>query len=318
MSNNALAHPTDASPASHALLEAATAAGYAPSIHNTQPWRWRLIGNVLDLHLERDRVLGVADPDARLATLSCGAALHHARVALAAQGWRVTVVRLPDRIDTDHLAQVHIEGRAPGDPRSVLHLRTIPFRHTDRRPTTAKPVDPEQVQVITAAVTAEHTWLHVLTPDQLRDLASTTDHAQHTEAETSTGPNEPANRPAGAAPGTTVAGHEFGHDGEPSISADHDKAAVSALLYGSADEPLNWLRAGEALSAGWLTATQHGVSLVPHSASIDEHNTRQAMLTILAGTGYPYLILRLGTIDLADAGLPHAPRLPADQTIDRS
>lgn len=35
------------------------------------------------------------------------------------------------------------------------------------------------------------------------------------------------------------------------------------LLYGDADEPLNWLRAGEALSAGWLTATERGVSILP-------------------------------------------------------
>jgi len=39
MSNDALTHPTDALAATHALLEAATTAGYAPSIHNTQPWR---------------------------------------------------------------------------------------------------------------------------------------------------------------------------------------------------------------------------------------------------------------------------------------
>jgi hypothetical protein len=306
MSNNALTRTAGAL----ALLEAANAAGYAPSIHDTQPWRWRLIGNVLDLHLERDRVRTVSDPDARLATLSCGVALHHARVALAAQGWRVSVVRLPDRVDPDHLAQVHIEGRTPVDPRSILHLRTVPFRHTDRRPVTAKPVDPGQVQVIAAAVTAEHTWLHVLTPDQVLELASAADHAQRAETEDSAWRSElaywtGANRPAGT--------------GNPdAASAEHDTAAVFVVLYGNADEPPNWLRAGEALSAGWLTATEHGVSVLPHSAPIEVLGTRQAMRVILAGTGYPYLVLRLGTIDSADAGPPEAPRLPADQTIDRS
>jgi nitroreductase len=333
MSNNALTHPTAAPLATQALLEAATAAGYAPSIHNTQPWRWRLIGNVLDLHLERDRTLGISDPDARLATLSCGVALHHARIALAAQGWRVTIVRHPDRIDPDHLAQVHIEGRTPSDPRSILHLRTIPLRHTDRRPVTGEPVDAEQVQAITAAVTAEHTWLHVLTPEQILDLASAADHAQRTEAEDAawqseladwTGGTRPAGTgvPAAAIPAhatrTTVPSRDFGHHGDLPISAEHDKAASFVLLYGSDDEPRSWLRAGEALSAGWLTATEHGVSVLPHSAPIEVLGTRQAMLAILASTGYPYLILRLSTIDPADPGPPHAPRLPADQTIDRS
>ena len=102
--------PTDAQVVSQALTEAATAAGYAPSIHNTQPWRWRLTADHMDLYVERSRVLEVTDPDARLATLSCGAALHHARVSLAAQGWRATVARMPDRGDPDHLAQLRVDG----------------------------------------------------------------------------------------------------------------------------------------------------------------------------------------------------------------
>ena len=35
-----------------ALATAATTAGHAPSIHNTQPWRWRLTDNQLDLYLD--------------------------------------------------------------------------------------------------------------------------------------------------------------------------------------------------------------------------------------------------------------------------
>jgi len=296
MSNNASA-------ATLALLEAAAAAGYAPSIHNTQPWRWRQIGTVLDLHLARDRVLASADPDARLATLSCGIALHHARVALAAQGWRVTVVRQPDRLDRDHLAQVHIEGRAPGDPRSVLHLRTIPFLRTDLRPVTAEPVTPEQVQLIAAAVTGEGTWLHTLHPDQVLEMAGAAgDPAER---------REPADWTSGP-------GRDARHHSESPIGIEPDKAAVFVLLYGRADEPLNWIHAGEALSAGWLTATQHGVSVLPHSAPIELPAGRRAMRAMLTSTGHPYLVLRLGTVDPADAGLAQTPRRPASQTIDRS
>jgi hypothetical protein len=98
------------------------------------------------------------------------------------------------------------------------------------------------------------------------------------------------------------------------ITARQDEAAVFVMLYGSADEPLNWLRAGEALSAGWLTATGHGVTVLPHTAPVEAIATRQAMRAMIAGTGYPYLLLRLGTVDLADGGTP---RLPADQIIER-
>jgi hypothetical protein len=63
---------------------------------------------------------------------------------------------------------------------------------------------------------------------------------------------------------------------------------------------------------------RHGVSILPHSAPIEVISTRQAMRAILASTGYPYLVLRLGTIDAVDRGPTPAPRLPADQIIERS
>jgi hypothetical protein len=333
MSDDAATHPTDAQNPTEALVEAATAAGYAPSIHNTQPWRWRLTGSSLDLSIERDRVLEVTDPDARLATVSCGAALHHARMALAAQGWTVTVSRMPDHADPDHLARLGVEGRSPVGQPSTPHLRTIPLRHTDRRPVTGAPIDDEQLEAITAAVEAEDTSLHILRPDQVLELAAAADHAQRAEADDSAWQSELAYWTGGTRPGgtgvpdaaipdratrTTVPGRDFGHHGDLSISADHDKTAMFVMLYGRADEPLDWLRAGEALSAGWLTATEHGVSVLPHSAPIEVVGTRQAMRAMIASVGYPFLMLRLGRIDPADSGPPHAPRLPADQIIDRS
>ncbi|GAA3299085.1 nitroreductase [Dactylosporangium vinaceum] len=333
MSNDALTHPTDAVAMRHALTEAATTAGYAPSIHNTQPWRWRLAGDALDLYTDRRRVLAVTDPETRLATLSCGVALHHARMSLAAQGWQVTTTRLPDPTDPDHLATIRLDGRARADQQTALHLRTIPLRHTDRRPVTGAPVRPEDLRAITAAVEAEDTWLHTLSADQVLELASAADHAQRTEAAEAAWRDElgywtGGNRPGGAgipdaaipgqAPQTTVPGRDFGHHGTLAVSAEHDRAAVFALLYGRTDEPRDWLRGGEALSAGWLTATELGVSVLPHSAPIEVVSTRQAMRAVLASTGYPYLVLRLGAIDPADAGPPHAPRLPADQLIEQS
>jgi len=333
MSDDALTHPTDAQAITHALVEAATTAGYAPSIHNTQPWHWRLTDHTLQLHIERSRVLEVTDPDTRLATLSCGVALHHARISLAAQGWHVTATRFPDRANLDHLAQLHIEGRAPVEPSAVLHLRTVPLRHTDRRPVTGAPVGPEELAAITAAVEAEDTRLHTLLPDQVLELASAADHAQRSQAEESAWQAELAYWTGGARPTgtgipdaaipdratrTAVPGRDFGHRGDLTISADHDKAAVFVMLYGNADEPLNWLRAGEALSAGWLTATEHRVSVLPHSAPIEVLATRQAMRALIASVGHPYLVLRLGTIDPADAGPAHAPRLPTYQTIERA
>jgi hypothetical protein len=332
------AHPTaadaaaDARAVARALTEAATAAGYAPSIHNTQPWRWRLARDTLDLYAEHSRSLQTTDPDRRLATLSCGAALHHARVSLAAQGWHVTVARMPNPAHPDHLARLRVDGPAPVEPQAVRRGQTIRLRQSDRRPVAADPVGPEQLAAIATAVEAEGAWLHILRADQVLELAAAVDHAQRTESADPAWQAELAywsggSRPIGTgvpdsaipsrSPRTTVPGRDFGHHGDLPISLAHDQAAVFAILYGRDDSPLDWLCAGEALSAGWLTATELGASVLPLSATIEVGGTRQAMRALLASVGRPYLVLRFGTVEGSERGAPHAPRLPADQIIER-
>jgi len=78
------------------LAEATLAALHAPSILNTQPWRWRTRGNDVELRVDADRRLAGVDPTGRLQLMSCGAALNHALAALAAAGFAGDVVRLPE------------------------------------------------------------------------------------------------------------------------------------------------------------------------------------------------------------------------------
>jgi hypothetical protein len=168
--------------------------------------------------------------------------------------------------------------------------------------------------------------------DQVIELAAAADHAQQAEvgdpswqAELAywTGGTRPTGTgiPDSAIPDessqTTVPGRDFGHSGDLAISAAHDLAAVFAILHGASDERRDWIRAGEALSAGWLTATELGISVLPHSAPVEVIGTRDTLRRILAYLYHPYLVVRLGTVDAMVSDPPHAPRLPADQTIDR-
>src|SRR5690349_8602977 len=101
---------------SGALARAALTGRKAPSILNSQPWRWRVDGRTLELRADRSRRIAALDPDARLLTVSCGVALHHARTSLAADGVRFRVECLPDPADPDLLAAVtHLgPGETPG------------------------------------------------------------------------------------------------------------------------------------------------------------------------------------------------------------
>ena len=77
----------------HTVLSLATR---APSIHNSQPWRWRVGTQSLHLYADPERHLLNTDPDSRDLLLSCAASLHHAVVALAALGWQAKASRSLD------------------------------------------------------------------------------------------------------------------------------------------------------------------------------------------------------------------------------
>ncbi|MFC7761617.1 hypothetical protein ACFQY4_28905 [Catellatospora bangladeshensis] len=68
----------------------------------------------------------MADPDARLLTVSCGVALHHARVALAMAGYAVDVRRMPGPEDPDLLAELALTG--PHEPTAAERARSRPSR----------------------------------------------------------------------------------------------------------------------------------------------------------------------------------------------
>ena len=120
---------------SSALVWAVEQALHAPSVHNTQPWRWRIGADTVELHADFTRHLPWTDPDRRDLVLSCGAAVHHLRVALAFRNLAPTIQRLPaatGESDNEALMAVVTIGAAPGDAEEAALFPAITRRHTDR------------------------------------------------------------------------------------------------------------------------------------------------------------------------------------------
>jgi nitroreductase len=312
------------------LASAAAAAGAAPSIHNTQPWRWVAHPDRLELYAERSRQLPATDPEGRMLTISCGAALHHARIALAAQGWQATVSRLPDRADPDLLARIFLGERNGISPEAARLHHAADIRVTDRRPVTRERVPPETLSRLTRVAEDEGVHLQPLREEQVDDLAVAVNQAAEVHAgdlavqaelrrwtggRRAEGTGVPDESIPEQPPRTNVAGRTFAHPGSLPIGGDNDRTATYAILHGDTDDPAGWLRAGEALSAIWLTATVFGVGLLPISEAVEMPASRQTLRRTLSFLGWPYLAMRLGIPDYGHAEPPHTPRLPADRTV---
>jgi nitroreductase len=311
-----------------ALTDAATVAGRAPSIHNTQPWRLVVDGQALGVYAETARRLSEVDPAGHLMLLSCGAATHHAQVALAAAGWRTETDRPADP-DAGPLARIRVVGRDEPDPVALRRFEAIGRRRTDRRAVPASPVPEASLAAVTAAVAEAGVHLHILGREQVVEVAVAVEKAMRAEGDDDAIRGELAGWAGGAraegsgipdtsipaqAPRTTVAGRDFGVGGTLPPGAGHDESAVYAVLYGSGDMPVDWLRAGEALSAGWLDAVALGLTLLPFSAPVEIASTRRLLDRLISHIGHSYLVVRFG-LAASDAP-PRTPRLPAGQTVE--
>ena len=104
-----LRHPNTA-PDFTAVVELAR---LAPSVHNTQPWLFHAVGDVLTLSGDPARRLPALDPDARQQTISCGAALYLARLAMRLQGFDSIVERPSGSAAEGTLAKIRA---VPGSP----------------------------------------------------------------------------------------------------------------------------------------------------------------------------------------------------------
>ncbi len=316
-----------------ALAEAAAAAARAPSVHNTQPWRWRVSPDGLDLYAERSRQLTATDPDGRMLTISCGAALHHARIALAAEGWVASVDLLPTKGDPDHLARITLAGRTDVTPAAMRLVQTIAVRYTDRRPTVDVPIPADAFEALRREAGTEHMGLHPLRTSGLAELAAAAAAANRIGVADLDQRAELAywiggERPSGAGvpdaaipaqpPQTGVPERDFGHPGTLAVGTGHDAKATYAILFGRGDQPADWIRAGETLSAVWLLATELGIAVLPLSSVVEIPATRERLHHILSNLYIPYLVLRLGKADPDHAGAARTPRLGPEQTIERA
>ena len=321
---------------SDAVLRAAVdLARQAPSLHNAQPWSWRVGGAAAELFADPKRAVPVADPTGRELLLGCGAALHHLRVVLAARGWQATVTRLPDPAQPDLLARVEVTGQQDPDPAAERMVAAIPLRRTDRRPFAPQPLSTDALDALREATESEDAYLALATDQddriELAVLSARADriqsadpaYAEEMAAWTGYRPHRDG-VPASQIPHVTQRRHsdvtlrdfEVAAPGEAEVPAGVDEQPVWAVIYTRADTGAAHLRAGEALSALWLTATALGVAAGVQSQPVEVPAVRaQLEGRLLDGLGHAQLVLRLGRPDPAAPELPATPRRPMDEVL---
>lgn len=149
-------------------------ASRAPSLHNTQPWRFTVSEAAIELFADAARQLSV-DPDGREMLISCGAALYGLRLAVRSLGYQPETELLPEaearpgRSLRQPLARVRLGQAAPLTHDERKMLAAVPRRHTHRGPFEAGPLPAGLVDGLRSDVQAEGATLTEVIPGPARD-----------------------------------------------------------------------------------------------------------------------------------------------------
>ena len=330
--------PGDREPESPGLLTAqeitryvVTAAVWAPSVHNTQPWRFTTDGQQISLHADTARQLRVADPDGREMMISCGAALFTARLALRSLDYVPETAVLPDPGEPLLVARVSWPRRATRTGFEQRLFGQVRQRRTHRGGFDTVPLPHGLLTALREGAARYGAMLRIVADDGRRAALAAAvqkaEQAQRLDSERVAelarwAPAPGSTRADGVPPDSYPAraehtdpdfpGRDFAHGrgwGLPPLSTapPFRSAGVAALLTTAQDRPADWINAGQALQRILLTASTCGIAAALHTQPFELGWLRDTIRTRLSDGAHPQMALRFGAVVQTAASVRRPP-----------
>ena len=315
---------TETIPDAAVLKNALLLACHAPSVYNSQPWRWMSQGGILDLFVDPRRIAPRSDPSGREAIISCGCVLDHLHIAMAAAGWDAHVDRFPKPNNLDHLVTIDFSPAGSITSAQCDRADAILQRGTDRRPFAAPTHWDRFEPLLRATIDDSAAMLDMISDDdrprlaeasQLSELLRRDDATYHAELRWWTSPSAlsegiPPSALVSEAEGQRVdVGRTFPirnrHMRQTGIEQDHSKILVLSTVE---DTRTDALGCGEALSAVLLKCTMAGMATctLTHMTEVDA--SREIVRGLIEKGRVPQVLLRVGTPPESDSYPPVTPR----------
>jgi len=296
-------------------------AARAPSVHNTQPWRFRVNGSAVELYADPGRALARSDPARREMLISCGAALYGLRLAVRRLGYLPVVQLLPAHARPHLLARVLLGPKAPITRGESALLTAIAHRHTHRGPFGPGPLPRGMLAGLQGDAVAEGATLVLLgAPGPYQQLARLVAAAERGQREDPilraerrrwTRPfgsqardgipalayqARPAHLDGGLAPRDFDLGRGWGQ-----LGGTGSPPAMTAVLITAGDDRAAWLRVGQALHRLLVHAASQWVFASLHTQPLESASLRAEVRARLGLPGAPQMVPQFGRADVTGA-----------------
>jgi hypothetical protein len=311
------------------IADAVHIASRAPSYHNSQPWQWVLEPGGLQLFVDPDRLVHT-DTSGREALISCGAALDHLRVVMAASGWATGVERFPNPNDHKHVAAMQFTKMPFVTEGHRRRANAILSRRTDRLPF-RPPADAQSLELLLRATVDEDVAvLDVLGAEARPKLAEASqlteslrlyDSTYHAELSWWTAPfgttdGIPESSLVSAAESDRVdVGRTFPVTSHQDRRLDVGEDRSTILVLSARDDTRrDILGCGELLSAVLLEATMVGMATCTLTHMTEVAASRD-IISALTGRPYPQVLIRIGMAPVLEQTPPPTPRRPLTDVL---
>ena len=301
----------------------------APSGHNTQPWIFKIVDDVVELYVDKTRALPVADPNYRELIISCGAALFHLRIAMRHFGHRDIVEILPEHLNPNLLARIRLGSKRIVQVEENFLFWAISQRCTNHRPLENCRLPASLISELKSATSSEGDWLQISTqiiPEASREeivnlidrgdrlqmsnplfrqeLAHWIYHSRSSHHEGLTLETQGINPRLEAMPSASFAiaplfslvtrSFDLGKSQANKNRKLVETAPLLILISSNDDTPQDWLATGEALAHLLLRARIDNVCASCFNQPIEIPQLRSRLQALFPENGYPQILLRLG------------------------
>jgi hypothetical protein len=300
----------------------------AQSYYNSQPWKFSLEDNQINLYVDESHWLKTADPDKRELFLSVGCALEN--LLIAAEHFKIghQVAHFPDSKDPNWVARVKFTTISQSTAlRSPELFGAITKRHTHHQPFEERSINESDLQRIEKFLTEEDIWLEVSDDPKVKD--SLGELASHANTILYGDPQFRAELRDWARTGTMGLSWFLPQSGQMDDTAMQEagsrlgnreaqimkSAPMIAVLSSPFDNRLTQVKAGQIFEKLCLEAALIGVRCLPVSQLIEVPEKRDIVQELFPSIkGNPLVVFAMG-YGKEESAEEWSPRLPLDKVI---